>query len=111
MAGPRSRVPPPTPADAATLGQAIHALGDYRHIAVRAARGHLYVLGPEGAPVARCTPLGGDQFGVSFHTHTGRWEPMPLVADLVHLAHDLVTVLGPYFQRTDFPGGISGSDH
>ena len=65
----------------------------------------------DGAPVARATPLGAGQFGLSFHTHTGRWEPMPVVADLTRLAHDLVGLLGPYLQRWDFPDRNSGSDH
>ena len=91
--------------------QRIHALGDYGHVSVRAARGHLTILVEDGAPVARATPLGAGQFGLSFHTHTGRWEPMPVVADLTRLAHDLIALLGPYLQRWDFPGRNSGSDH
>ena len=101
----------PTPADAETLRRAIHALGDYGHVSVRAGRAHLNIFVDEEMPVARCTPLGGGQFGLSFHTHTGRWEPMPFVGDLVHLAHDLVGVLGPYLQRLDFSDRKSGSDH
>jgi hypothetical protein len=107
----RTRLPTPTPADAEALHRAIHALGDYGHVSVRAERGHLKIFVDEGAPVARFTPLGGGQFGLSFHTHTGRWEPMPFVGDLVHLAHDLVGVLGPYLQRWDFSDRKSGSDH
>jgi hypothetical protein len=62
-------------------------------------------------PIARATPLGAGQFGLSFRTHTGRWEPMPVVADLTHLAHDLVGLLGPHLQRYDLPDKKSGSDH
>jgi hypothetical protein len=101
----------PTPDDADVLRRAIHALGDYGHVSVRAARGHLTISVDDGAPVARATPLGAGRFGLSFHTHTGRWEPMPVVADLRHLAHDLVGLLGPYLQRWDFPDRNSGSDH
>ena len=93
------------------MRQAIHALGDYGHVAVRAERGHLTILVDEGPPVARCTPLGAGQYGLSFHSHTGRWENMPFVGDLVHLAHDLVTALGPYLERPDFSDRKSGSDH
>lgn len=60
---------------------------------------HVNVIVPfidDGAPVARLTPLGDTQYGLSFHSHTGHWEQMPFVGDLLHLAHDLVTVLGPY---------------
>ena len=112
MAGPkRPRWAHPTPDDADVLRRAIHALGDYGHVSVRAARGHLTILVEDGAPVARATPLGAGQFGLSFHTHTGRWELMPVVADLTRLAHDLVALLGPYLQRWDFPDRNSGSDH
>lgn len=107
----RPRRPGPTPEDADVLRRAIHALGDYGHVSVRAARGHLTIFVDAGAPVARATPLGAGQFGLSFHTHTGRWEPMPVVADLMRLAHDLVGLLGPYLQRFDFPDRKSGSDH
>lgn len=107
----RPRLPLPTPADAEGLRRAIHALGDYGHVSVRAGRGHLNIFVDEGAPVARATPLDGGQFGLSFRTHTGRWEPMPFVADLQHLAHDLVGALGPYLQRWDFSDRNSGSDH
>ena len=105
----RTRGPRPTPDDADVLRRAIHALGDYGHVSVRAARGHLTIF--VDAPVARTTPLGAGRFGLSFHTHAGRWEPMPVIADLTHLAHDLVGLLGPYLQRWDFPGRNSGSDH
>jgi hypothetical protein len=101
----------PTPDDADVLRRAIHALGDYGHVSVRAARGHLTICVDEGVPVARATPLGAGQFGLSFHTHTGRWEPMPVVVDITRLAHDLVGLLGPYLQRWDFPDRKSGSDH
>ena len=87
------------PAEAAILGRALHALGAYGHVSVRA--------------YPRCPyhPLGAGQFGLSFHPHTGRWEPMPVVADLTHLAHDLVGLLGPYLPRWDFPGRNRGPDH
>ncbi len=100
-----------TPQDADALQAAIHALGDYAHVSVRAGRGHLNIFVADGEPVARCTPFGAGQYGLSFHSHTGRWEPMPFVADLTRLAHDLVGVLGPYLQRWDFPDTKSGSVH
>jgi hypothetical protein len=99
-----SKRPPgsrPTSDDADALRRAIHALGDYGHVSVRAGRGHLTIHVDEGVPVARATPLGAGQFGLSFRTHTGRWEPMPVIADLARLAHDLVGLLGPYLQRWD----------
>ena len=107
----RTRGPRPTPDDADVLCRAIHALGDYGHVSVRAARRHLTILVDDDTPVARVTPLGAGRFGLSFHTHTGRWEPMRVVADLTRLAHDLVGLLAPYLQRWDFPDRNSGSDH
>jgi hypothetical protein len=74
--------PRPCPGRRDVLRRAIHALGDYEHVSVRAGRGHLTICGDDGAPVARATPLGAGQFGLSYHTHTGLWEPMPVVADL-----------------------------
>jgi hypothetical protein len=56
-------------------------------------------------------PLGANQYGLSFHSHTGRWEATPFVGELVPLAHDLVTALGPHLERPDFSGGIRGSGH
>jgi hypothetical protein len=38
-------------------------------------------------------------------------ENMPFVGDLIPLAHDLVTALGPYLERPEFSGGKNGSDH
>ena len=51
----------PTPDDADILCRAIHALGDYGHVSVRAARGHLTIFVDEDAPVARASPLGAGQ--------------------------------------------------
>jgi hypothetical protein len=76
------RMAPACPGRRDVLRRAIHALGDYEHVSVRAGRGHLTICGDDGAPVARATPLGAGQFGLSYHTHTGLWEPMPVVADL-----------------------------
>ena len=110
---PRPRAPrgQPAPQEADTLQRAIRGLGDYAHVSVRAARGHLTICVDDGEPVARCTPLGAGQYGLSFHSHTGRWEPMPFATDLTHLAQDLVAALGPYLQRWDFPDTNSGSHH
>jgi len=107
----RTQLTPVSSLEADTLQRALHALGDYAHVAVRAERGHLHVFIDDGAPVARVTPLDGTQYGLSFHSHTGRWEKMPFLGALVPLAHDLVTALGPYLERPDFSGGIRGSGH
>ena len=107
----RTQSTPVSAREADTLQRAVHALGDHAHVAVRAERGHLNIFIDDGAPVARATPIDATQYGLSFHSHTGRWEKMPFVGELVPLAHDLVTALGPYLERPDFSGGIRGSGH
>jgi len=96
--------------EAAQLTAAIHALGNYRHVTVEAQRGLLYVHADE-EPVARLTPLGRDKYGLSFHQHTGRWEPTPFNGDLAHLASVLVTEFGAYLASYDFRPTKNGSDH
>lgn len=70
----RSRSTPVSSLETAALQHALHSLGDFAHVAVRAA------------------PIGADQYGLSFHNHTGRWE-------------------SPYLARADFSGGVRGSGH
>jgi len=101
----------PTAHEAEQLRQAINALGDYAHVNVRTERGHLNVYAGDTDPVARLTPLDARQYGLSFHTHTGRWEPMPFTGDIPHLANVMVSVLEPYLQRYDFSGRKSESGH
>jgi hypothetical protein len=76
-----------------------------------ARRGYLTIFVDDGEPVARCTPFGAGHYGLSFHNHTSRWEPMPIIADLTRLAHGPVGVRGPHLQRWDFPDTKSGSHH
>lgn len=96
--------------EAAQLTAAIHALGNYNHVTVEAQRGSLHVL-VDDEPVARLTPLGGDRYGLSFHQHTGRWEPTPFTGDLAQLAGVLVTEFGAYLASYDFPPTKNGSPH
>jgi hypothetical protein len=97
---------------ACSLQSAIHALGDFAHVSVRAERGHLNIFLDDGRfLVARFTPLAAGQYGLSYHNTSGRWEKMPFVGELASLAQHLVEVLGPFLQRLDFPSGINGSDH
>ena len=35
-------------------------------------------------------------YGLSFHHHSGRWEPMPFSGDLAHMATVIVETLGAY---------------
>ena len=84
--------------DAERLTQAIHALGNYSHVTVRPGRTHLNIYAGHDEPVARFTPLDGGRYGLSFHAHTGRWEPMPFMGDLPEITEALVTALGPYLE-------------
>jgi hypothetical protein len=91
--------------DAALLERLVRARGDYAHIAVRAARVHLLientsVHGPADV-VARATPLGAGAYGLSFRTHAGRWEPMPVAGPLADVAAATVELLGPYLDPYD----------
>ena len=85
---------------AETLQDLLRARGDHDHVAVRAARGHLVIeLQADDAPpdtLARASPLGGGDFGLSFRSHTGRWDPMPVVGSLEEVADGAVSLLGPY---------------
>jgi len=100
-----------TDEEAQQLCDAIRSLGDYDHIRVRAERGHLNIYPDNHEPIARLTPLGRGDYGLSFRNHSGRWEPMPFAGDISHLASDLVTTLAPYLERWDFSDRKSGSGH
>jgi hypothetical protein len=91
---------------------AIRALGDYAHVTVRAQRGLLYVYAddPEDA-VARFHPLADGTYGLSFHHHSGRWEPMPFSGNLSHITTVLVQALGAYLAKWGNAPGTSGSHH
>lgn len=78
------------------LQQAVHAGGEYPHVVVRVARGHLLVYAGDDEPVARLTPLGQAQYGLSFYRHDGRWERMPFSGSISDMATSLVDTLGPY---------------
>jgi hypothetical protein len=92
----------------------IHARGNYAHVHVRPHGNHLVVeleAGGGREPVARLTYLGGRQFGLGFHHHTGRWQPMPFSGPLETATCQLVQMLGPYLEPLDFPLDISGTVH
>ncbi len=81
--------------DANDLNTAFRADGRHDHVTVRAERGFLYVEVDE-EPVARLEPLSGHRYSLSFHHHTGRWEPTPFPGDLVRPASVLTTEFGAY---------------
>ena len=91
--------------DAQRLESLVRGKGDYVHIAVCAARGHLLVenrsVQAQPEVVACATPLGGGDYGLSFRTHTGRWERMPVAGSLDDVAAATVALLGPYLAPYD----------
>ncbi len=96
--------------DANMLTTAIRADGRHDHVTVRAERGFLYVDVDE-EPIVRLEPLSGNQYGLSFHHHTGRWEPTPFTGDIGLLASVVTTEFRAYLDHSDFPPTKSGSDH
>lgn len=93
------------------LTQAIHVLGNYSHVTVRPGRNRLNIYAGHDHPVARFTPLAAGRYGLSFHTHSGSWEPMPFIGDAPQIAAALVSALAPYLEPDEFPRKISGSGH
>jgi hypothetical protein len=91
---------------------AIRALGDYAHVAVRAQRGFFYVYRDDTEDaVARFHPMADSKYGLSFHHHSGRWEPMPFSGDLSHITTVLVQALGAYLAKWEKTPRTSGSHH
>jgi len=99
-----------TTADAEQLERAIHQNGEFANVRVHLVRGQLDIC-PDEEPVARATPLGGGRFGLSFRSHTGKWEPLPIMGPLKDLAKGVVDALGPYLERWNFSDNNSGSNH
>lgn len=89
---------------AARLEGLIRQRGDYAHVQVQARAGHLVVKArdTQGTEIiiARATPIGGGEYGLSFRTHGGRWEPMPVSGVMEQIAEGLIGFLGPYLDRT-----------
>ena len=105
-------IPPLFRDEAERLTQAIRVLGNYSQVTVRPGRSHLNIFAGHDEPVARFTPLGAGRYGLSFHTHAGRWEPMPFMGDASEIARALVMALAPYLEHDDdLPRKISGSNH
>ena len=78
----------------------LRAGGDGAKVNVTGRAGHLEIsvtLEDGTSPVlARATPMGVGQYGVSFRKHTGRWEPMPVSGDLRAIAEGITDFLAPY---------------
>lgn len=90
---------------AARLEHMIRQRGDYAHVHVQARAGHLVVKTQDSQGVqvtlARATPIGAGQYGLSFRTHAGRWEPMPVSGVMEQIVEGLLGCLGPYLDRTN----------
>lgn len=88
-----------TPA-ASSLQDLVRRRGTYGHVRVQARAGRLNIETADGdgqtSLVARATPLGGSQYGLSFRTSGGRWEPMPVSGTLEEIAQSVIDLLGPY---------------
>jgi hypothetical protein len=82
------------------LESLVRARGGFEHVQVQSRGGHLLVkaAATDGTSqlVARATRLAGREYGLSFRTHTGRWEPMPVSGSLEAIAEGLTGFLGPY---------------
>jgi hypothetical protein len=103
--------PMATTVDAQTLERGIHQAGQqFVHVRVRLTRGHLDIC-PDEEPIARATPLGAGEYGLSFRRHTGKWERMPITGPLGELAKAVVDTLGPYLEKETFSDSNSGSNH
>lgn len=90
---------------AVTLQRLIRERGDYAHVHVQARGGHLVVKTEDNQGtqviIARATPIGGAEYGLSFRTHSGRWEPMPVSGKLEQIVEGLIEMLGPYLDRAN----------
>lgn len=88
---------------AARLEGLIRERGDYAHVHVQARAGHLVVKSQDGQAtemtIARATPIGGGEYGLSFRTNAGRWEPMPISGKLEQIVEELLESLAPYIER------------
>ena len=91
-------------AAASELQRLLRAAGDYAHVSVRAHGGHLLVEVTDSQgrqdTVARATMLAGGDCGLSFHSHTGRWEPLPVSGPLEVIVEGLTGPLGIYIDRS-----------
>lgn len=96
--------------DAKILTTAIRADGRHDHVTIRAAQGALYVEVDE-EPIVRLEPLAPHQYGLSFHRHTGRWEPTPFTGDVGRLADVITSVFASHLESYDFPPTTNGSRH
>ena len=117
----------PTPSDkrsrqafADVVRTKLVALGDFGHIHAHDDGQHIVVEQPglpddpdDREPVLRLTPLGGlpVHFGLSFASHDGRWEKLPVSGLLADVLSQAVDMLGPYLAPDTLLGDTSGTDY
>ena len=90
--------------NAERLRSLIRQLGNYSHVHVRAHGQHLIVElihDDERQPVARATRFYSHTFGLSFRSHTGTWEPMPVSGGLEEIARAMTEELGAYIDPSN----------
>ena len=86
-------------ANAARLRALVRQGRGYRHVDVRVHGEHLVVellRDREREPIARATRLDARTYGLSFRSHTGKWEKMPITGNLEEIARALTEELGSY---------------
>ena len=91
--------------EAVSLQEKLRQQGDYGHVSVHPRAGHLNieVEDSEGlrSIVARATSLGAREYGLSFRTSSGKWEPMPVAGSLEDVAKGVVDLLTPFLDRSN----------
>lgn len=86
-------------AAAQRLQELIRKRGQCGHVEVRSRGQHLIVevVDENGRePVARATAINAQDYGLSFRTHTGRWQPLPVAGKLEDIAGAITEELGAY---------------
>ena len=120
----RRAVRPPTPSQLLSrqafvdlVRAKLDALGPFDHLHVCHDGQHLVIehKGPpdDRQPILRLTPLGGlpVRFGLSFASHQGRWERVPVSGLLVDVLSTAVEMFAPYLAADRLLSDTSGTDN
>jgi len=90
---------------AAEIEQKISRLMGHEAVKVKPYGRHFLIqMDDNGQPdtVARLTRLDSRTYGVSFKSHTGRWEPLPEEGSRDEMITVLVDELGPYLDPANY---------